>query len=121
MTSKTTFILIPGAWHAVSSLDPVATRLQAAGYKTKGVDLACFGAEPPVKDFNTDVDLIRNAIQEEVDRGQNVVVFMHSYGGVVGTEACRGFDKKTRKSQGKEGGVSHLIFCAAFLLPQGSI
>lgn len=119
MTSNTTFVLVPGAWHPASALDPVAKQLSAAGYTVRGVDLPSCGAEPPLGDFGPDVEKISGVIAEEADRGQDVVVFMHSYGGVVGTESCRGLGKKERGAAEKKGGVVRLIYCAAFLLGEG--
>lgn len=119
MASNTTFIIVPGAWHPASSLEPIMEPLRAAGYNVTGIDLASFGAEPPLNDFKADIDLVSNAIEDAAEKGQDVVVFMHSYGGVVGTEACRGLGKKERKASGKEGGVIRLIFCTAFLVDEG--
>ncbi|KAK7715232.1 hypothetical protein SLS64_003930 [Diaporthe eres] len=119
MTSSTTFVLVPGAWHPAAALDPIAKPLRAAGYTVRGVDLPTCGAEPPLSEFGPDVDAISKAIAEEADRGQDVVVFMHSYGGVVGTEACRGLGKKEREAAGKKGGVVRLIYCTAFLVGEG--
>lgn len=84
------------------------------------MDLASYGAEPPLKDFQPDVGMIRRMIEEVVDNGQDVVLFMHSYAGVVGCEACKGLDKQSRQEQGQSGGVIRLFFCAAFLAPEGA-
>lgn len=119
MTSSTTFVLVPGAWHPASALDLIAKPLSDAGYTVRGVDLPSVGSEPPLDDFNPDVEKISRVIAEEADRGQDVVLFMHSYGGIVGTEACRGLGKKEREAAGKKGGVVRLIYCAAFLLREG--
>ncbi|OLN95259.1 hypothetical protein CCHL11_08118 [Colletotrichum chlorophyti] len=45
---------------------------------------------------------------------------MHSYGGIMGSEACHGLDRPTRRNSGRPGGVVRLIFCAAFLIPEGT-
>lgn len=119
MTSGTTFVLVPGAWHPASALDPVAKPLSDAGYAVRGVDLPSCGAEPPLDGFGPDVEAISGVIAEEADKGQDVVVFMHSYGGVVGTEACRGLGKKERAAAGKKGGIVRLIYCTAFMVGEG--
>lgn len=119
MTSSTTFVFVPGAWHPASAIDPVAKPLSAAGYAVRGVDLPSVGAEPPLDGFGPDVDAISKVIAEEADKGQDVVLFMHSYGGVVGTEACRGLGKKDREAAGKKGGVIRLIYCTAFMVGEG--
>lgn len=121
MTSTTTFVMVPGAWHPASALDPVAKPLRADGYTVSGVDLPSCGAEPPLGGFGPDVDAISRAIAAEADAGKDVVVFMHSYGGVVGTQACRGLGKREREAAGKKGGVVRLVYCCAFLLGDGEL
>ncbi len=65
------------------------------------------------------------AIQRELTRlvdaeGKKVVVFMHSYGGLVGTEAVTEELAYTkRKSAGKTGGVISLFYCTAFMVAPG--
>lgn len=45
---------------------------------------------------------------------------MHSYGGVVGTEATHeSLGKKFRQSKGLSGGVVRLVYVCAFMLPLG--
>lgn len=132
--AKTTFVLVPGAWHPPSCFDLVAAPLRTAGYRVVCPALASVGAEPPVADHQRDVAVVRRAIEEETHgRGQDVVVFMHSYGGLVGTEACRGLAHKRLLVDaekegggaapggggGGEGGVVKLIYCAALMLLEG--
>ena len=44
---------------------------------------------------------------------------MHSYGGIVGIEALRGFGKTERVEEGKQGDVIALIYLCTFLIPEG--
>ncbi|ROW10502.1 hypothetical protein VMCG_01769 [Cytospora schulzeri] len=119
MASNTTFILVPGAWHPASSFSLIMEPLKTAGYNVVGINLASCGAEPPLDNFKPDVDLISRAIEEAAEKGQDVVLFMHSYGGVVGAEACRGLGKEEREASGKKGGVVRLIYCCAFVIDEG--
>lgn len=116
---QTTFVLVTGAWHVPSCFDLIAKPLRDAGYKVVCKKHASVGAEPPVTSFDPDVEILRKAVKEEADQGQDVVVFMHSYGGMVGTEACNGLDKASRESAGKKGGVVKLIYCAALMALEG--
>ena len=51
---------------------------------------------------------------------KTVVVVMHSYGGLVGSEAvAEELSYTKRKAQGLAGGVVHLFLYAAFLLEEG--
>lgn len=119
MAANTTFVLVPGAWHPAACFDALASRLKGAGYQVRGIDNVSFGAEPPIESFNPDVEQVHKVIEGEADKGQDVIVFMHSYGGMVGTEACRDLDKKAREAVGKKGGVVRLIYCCAFMVPEG--
>lgn len=66
-----------------------------------------------------DATLIRSELTKLVeDLGKDVIVVMHSYGGVVGTEAVHeSLAKKIRKGKGLPGGVLALLYMCAFLLP----
>ena len=119
MSSKPVIVFVPGAWHPPSCFDPVTQRLEAAGYETKGVNLASVGSPEPLKDFQPDVEAIQQTMKPFIDQGKDILLVVHSYGGVVGNEAVRGLDKASREKEGKKGGVSHIYFCCAFALPEG--
>lgn len=119
MAAKPTFVIVPGAWHPAVCFEALAKRLERLGYPIRAVDHKSVGAEPPLQSFDPDVEQVHNVIEEEAEKGQDVVVFMHSYGGMVGTEACQGLGKKAREPAGKTGGIVKLIYCCAFMVPEG--
>ena len=119
MAAKPVIVFVPGAWHGPSCYEAVMKRLETAGYETKGVALASVDAAEPLKDFKPDVDAIQAIVKPVVDQGKDVLLVVHSYGGVCGTESVRGLDKASREKDGKKGGVSHLYYCCAFALPEG--
>lgn len=115
---KPTIVFIPGAWHTSACYSAVASLLEAAGYPTKLVDLKSVGGEP-IPGFEPDVRAIRTAIEFACNADNDVILFMHSYAGVCGSEAVKDLDKASRRKEGKKGGVIHLIYCCAFVLPEG--
>ena len=120
MKSDTTIIFVPGAWHNVLGWHAVGSRLKHEhGYNVTYVNLASWGADPPLVDFTDDVAVIRGAIEKAVEAGQKVLLVFHSYGGVPGTEAVKGLDVESRQREGKSGGVVRLVYCAAFMLAEG--
>jgi len=119
MASKPVIVFVPGAWHTPHGFHLVVAELQAAGYETKGVTLASVGASPPIKDFQPDVKAIQDVLKPLVDEGKDILLVVHSYGGVIGSQAVQGFAKSEREKEGKKGGVSHMFFCCAFALPEG--
>ncbi|KAG9010760.1 hypothetical protein FRB90_007659, partial [Tulasnella sp. 427] len=118
-TDNPTIILIPGAWHSPKGFSTLSEQLEAAGYHTIALSLPSVGASPPLKDFQPDVTAIREAVQSCVDSEQDVILFMHSYASLPGCEAIKGLTKSDIQRSGKRGGVVHLIFCSAFVLPEG--
>ena len=67
-----------------------------------------------------DANIVRSEIVKLVeDEGKEVVVVMHSYGGVVGSQACEGLGRVQRQQKGLAGGVIRLYYMCAFVLPAG--
>lgn len=120
--SKPTIIFVPGAWHSPEVFSTVRTSLETHGYRTLGITLPSVGAEPPLKTWGPDVDAIRSAIQKAVDEegGRDVVLAVHSYGGLPASEACKGFGKADREKSGRKGGVVRLVYICAALVDVGA-
>lgn len=119
MISDTTIVFVPGAWHSPTAFKKVGHHLEVSGYTTQYVTLPSVGAYPPLKDFNPDVEAVRNAIKAEVDKDRDVVLVVHSYGGLPGCEAVKNLDKMSREKLGKKGGVIHIFFLCSFVIPEG--
>jgi pimeloyl-ACP methyl ester carboxylesterase len=117
MSTKPTIILIPGAWHTTEGFGPLESFLEKAGYPTKAIDLPSAGAHPGHPDFDQDVAEIRKAVLDLIDEGKEVVVVMHSFGSVIGSEALRDLGKGDREAAGKLGGVVRCVFIG-ILLPE---
>ncbi|KAJ5771855.1 hypothetical protein N7520_002384 [Penicillium odoratum] len=120
MNESTTILFVPGAWHSPDCYDPVVERLEAANYKTSKVHLPSVNPPKHYLDFGADVAQIRTQIEAAANSGQNVVVVVHSYGGVPSNEAIKGLDIKTRQQKGLPGGVTHLFFCCSFIIGEGN-
>lgn len=69
---------------------------------------------PPNADLYTDSDLVRAYVSSLVQAGHTVVAIMHSYGGQVG------LGRASRAARNLPGGVSHLVYLAAFAVPEGT-
>ncbi|KNG83266.1 hypothetical protein ANOM_008542 [Aspergillus nomiae NRRL 13137] len=65
---------------------------------------------------------ITETLEQLVEKEEKlVVVVMHSYGGIVGGTAIpRYLTHASRQLEGKKGGVLHLFYYAAFVLPEGA-
>jgi hypothetical protein len=71
--------------------------------------------------LNPDSEFLRTQVLgPAIETGADVVVFMHSYGGVYGAETLKGLSKQERAAKGLEGGVIAAILTCAFVAPTGN-
>ncbi|KAB8231339.1 alpha/beta hydrolase [Aspergillus alliaceus] len=107
-SSDRAIVLIGGGWHPTASYEKFQSALEAQDYRT------------PTADLYTDSEFIRSYVEGLVEAGRHVVVLMHSYGGQVGTNCLVGLGAETRKQRGLTGGVTRLVYIAAFAVTEGS-
>ncbi|KAG9043904.1 hypothetical protein FS837_009027 [Tulasnella sp. UAMH 9824] len=118
---RPTIVLVPGAWHTPNIFSSFIPHLTSAGYKTVSVTLPSVGCSPPVNDLQPDAQAVRNAVSSCIEKGEDVVLFMHSYGAVPACEGIKGLARplSTSSDEGTKAGITHLVFCCAFVLPVG--
>ncbi|TQS31867.1 hypothetical protein Golomagni_07841, partial [Golovinomyces magnicellulatus] len=90
----------------------VIEQLQPQGYKCVAVTLPSTTGDSSLG-FKEDVVAARDAIKAETSQGRNVVVIVHSYGGLVGVSAAKGFTVKSHDdTPTSEEAIGHVIgFC----------
>lgn len=74
---------------------------------------------PPGQAMYGDAAHWRMIITNLIDAGKDVIVFMHSVGGIVGMEASQHLGKKECEAQGRPGGIVHFIFLGSYLAVEG--
>ena len=115
---KPTVLLVHGAWHNASCWDPLRAELKKLSYPTEAVQLKSSGNA--VTSHLEDTTIVRKALEALiVSGGKSVILIMHSYGGVAGTNAVHGLEAAARQEKGEKGGIIHCLFVAAFLVPKG--
>ena len=112
-------IMVPGATQKSEHYAPLATILTSRGFDTYPLTLPSVDRCESVKDFTEDVDLIHMKVSSLVDEGRDIIVVMHSYGGMPGSQALKGLGKRERAGQGKPGGVIRLVYIAAWVIDEG--
>jgi pimeloyl-ACP methyl ester carboxylesterase len=70
-------------------------------------------ANNPKATFKDDLDAVQDAILAETSNGRNVVLIAHSYGGIVGNSAIKGFAKPKDTDDSQSGYVIGLILIAS--------
>ncbi|OBT60795.1 hypothetical protein VE03_09906 [Pseudogymnoascus sp. 23342-1-I1] len=91
MSDLPTLVFVPGAWHKATCYNKIIKLLEEQ-HKLKciAVTLPSTTGNPEAT-FKNDVDVAQSAISSETTQGRNVVVIAHSYGGLVGNSAIKGF------------------------------
>ncbi|KAI9149926.1 putative hydrolase R7 [Paramyrothecium foliicola] len=113
-------LLIGGGWHTPKSYSKLVKALESAGHEIHCPRHPSMDqVRPPKAGLIEDSDNMRAYAQSLVDSGRRVVAVLHSYGGQVGTKSLVGLGLEARSKEGKAGGVSDLVYMAAFALPEG--
>lgn len=99
---KPTVLFVHGAWHSPKHFQPCRDAFKSAGYPTECPCQPTFDAKPGTATFHDDAECIRSLLNELVEtEGKDVICVLHSYGGVVGTEAIHELlGKKVRQNNG---------------------
>jgi pimeloyl-ACP methyl ester carboxylesterase len=91
MSSFPTIIFVPGSWHKPTCYNKIIKVLQEQ-HKLKCISITLPSTnDSPEATFKDDVEVTREAISNETVSGRNVVIIAHSYGGMVGNSAIKGF------------------------------
>jgi hypothetical protein len=63
--------------------------------------------------------LVHSTVSELAEEGRDVVVVMHSYGGIPAESRYEDLAKDERSRRGLKGGVVALVYICAWMLPEG--
>lgn len=117
-------IIVSGSWHLPIHYAPLTTALEKAGFKNiRNPKLPTAVEQLPVPaeaTLESDTDVIRSEIASLADAGHPITVICHSYGGVLASNSVDGLLWAQRKAAGKPGGVVHMVYMAAFVIPPGT-
>lgn len=123
MTSATkpTVLFVHGSWHSPAHFKPIMDLFKASNFPVSCPALPTNGSAPTVNMY-ADAECIRSELSKLInDEGKDVVLVLHSYGGIVGTQAAHeDFNKAVRKGRGLAGGILRILYMCAFLLPLGN-
>lgn len=123
MSSKPTFVLVPGAWHRTGYFSQIRAYLSGKGYPSVAVATPSVGSDPPATSMGVDIDAVEAGVRKVLDGGDDVVLLMHSYGGGPGSEAAGRIAEEVLKggppAEGGKGRIKRLVYVAAFVPIEG--
>lgn len=120
-TSKPTIAIVPGAWHPPAAYAPLTSALKEAGFDFTVTSLPSLDSSDPTSaDCEADAKALHQQFLSLLDEsGNDVVLLVHSYGGIPASGGSYGLSKKSREKQGKTTGVLGMIYMSAFVVPEG--
>lgn len=114
------YVFVPGAWHTPDTFDGICDLLSKRGYDSEAIALSSVGAAEPTKSgLHADIAHTKGVLRVLADQGRQIIVVMHSYGGMVGAGAVEGLEYAQRSKTGQLGGVIMMVWLAAFVTPKG--
>ena len=115
-TTKPAIVIVPGSWHVPAHYSLLHKALVEADYSVTTCEIPSVGAAEPHLDINNDVAAIQREIITYLDQDLDVVVVMHSFGGLLGSCASQGLLPADR-ANGK--GIIQLVYLCAGVMPLG--
>ncbi|RYP25510.1 hypothetical protein DL768_011474 [Monosporascus sp. mg162] len=123
-TKDCAFVIVSGSFCKIAFYDTLIAHLHEQGHDARAVELlsANDGTRQPAATMEDDAAHIKDAITSILDdesNPRNVVVLMHSYGGIPGSSALKGLSKADRFAQGKGTAVVGIVYMGSFIIPLG--
>jgi alpha-beta hydrolase superfamily lysophospholipase len=118
-SEKPVIAIVQGAWHRAIHYQGLVQSLTNNGFTVLQPDNVTAGKDEDIKGKThlDDVEAIRKSLQPLLDKGQRIILVCHSYGGIPGSAAVEGYQVHEREAKGLPGGISHVVYIAAFALP----
>lgn len=119
--ARPVLVIVPGNFSLPRFWSAIQRSVEDKGYPVEVVPLQSSREEriDPAPGLADDVKEAQSVLNKHINQGKDVVMLMHSYGGMVGTEATRGLSRNEREKAGLKGGITRLIFLAAIFAPPG--
>jgi len=118
-SEKPSIVFVAGAFSKFDAYTLTSNILEQEGYEVIPVSLPSVGADPPHETITEEVSAIRDATMKPMSEGKDVVLVVHSWAGVPGSEAMKGLGKAAREREGLKGGVVRLVYLTAVVLDVG--
>jgi pimeloyl-ACP methyl ester carboxylesterase len=118
---KPVVLLVHGAWQTIGQYAALEGLLEQAEFTVYSTANATSGADASRirgKTHLDDVARIHAAMEEPLAQGLEIILVCHSYGGIPATVAVENYQIFERQARGLPGGVRHVVYLAAFALPQ---
>lgn len=119
MSPKPTIVLVPGSFSTSAPYGKLVEQLSQHNYPVLRIELKSVGGPVSATSID-DAAHINSVLKPLVEEDKDIVVVMHSYGGIPGTDSTKGLAKVDQEAAGRKGGVIGLVYITALLVKQGA-
>ncbi|CVK94226.1 uncharacterized protein FMAN_03416 [Fusarium mangiferae] len=108
-------VIVPASFAPPSLYSKLVQSLAQYALDTIVIDLPSVGFRStlPAASMEEDAEHINTVTTKLADEGHEIILVMHSYGGICGTESTAGVSTKERQAAGKQGGIVHLVYISS--------
>lgn len=118
-TEKPIIVIVHGAFHLPPYYQRLIGPLRQQGYTVLAPALPSTGSDDSIngKTYVDDVRRIHESLLPLLDGGRTAVVVGHSQGGIAASAVTEGQTVEARNYRGLPGGITAVLYVAAFALP----
>ncbi|KAF5580400.1 short-chain dehydrogenase reductase SDR [Fusarium pseudoanthophilum] len=108
-------VIVPASFAPPSLYSKLVRSLSQYALETTVIDLPSVGFRDTVSAASMEEDAghIRKVTTKLADDGHEIILVMHSYGGICGTESTAGVSRTERQVSGKPGGIVRLVYISS--------
>ena len=112
-------VLLHDMWHTPGVYLPYIWALEQATFRVHCPQLpTCNPSLPPDKrSVSNDLLVLSVLLKSLLAAGKKVIVVMHGYGGIIGSNIPGTLSFDYRAARGEPGGIIHLLYMCAYILP----
>lgn len=113
-------VLVHDMWHTPEHYRPYIAALEQSLFQVYCPLLSiCDRSLPhgPHRSVVHDLGILSSLVKSLIDAGKKVIMVMHGYGGTIGSSVPEKLSFDYRAARGRRGGVIHLLYMCAYILP----
>ena len=114
-------VFVHDMWHTPGVYWSYLTALQQATFRVYCPQLPTCDLSLPLdkRTVTNDLTVLSGLLKSLLVAGKKVILVMHGYGGILGSNIPRTWSFDYRAARGKPGGIFHLLYMCAYILPSG--